>query len=45
MPERIVSDEDFGMGGPDRRVYWPEGMEEWLRPRKREVKRGKRDDD
>lgn len=37
VPEKIVSEEDFGMGGPNNRVYWPEGMEEWLRPRKRVV--------
>lgn len=37
-PERLVSAEDVGMGGAWCRVYWPEGMEEWLRPRKREVK-------
>ncbi|KAI9149571.1 UV-damage endonuclease [Paramyrothecium foliicola] len=37
IPEKIVSAEDFGMGGPQDRVYWPEGMEEWLRPRKRVV--------
>ncbi|KFA79867.1 hypothetical protein S40288_03746 [Stachybotrys chartarum IBT 40288] len=36
-PEKIVSAEDFGMGGPQNRVYWPEGMEEWLRPMKRVV--------
>ncbi|KAK0609521.1 UV-endonuclease UvdE-domain-containing protein [Bombardia bombarda] len=36
-----VSEEDFAMGGPDNRVYWPLGMEEWLKPRKREVKKGK----
>lgn len=36
-PEKIVSAEDFGMGGPQNRVYWPEGMEEWLRPMKRIV--------
>ncbi|KAM0283741.1 hypothetical protein ACHAQH_002330 [Verticillium albo-atrum] len=34
-----VSEEDFGMGGPHDRVYWPEGMEAWLRPKKREVKK------
>ncbi|KAI9930555.1 UV-damage endonuclease [Aspergillus wentii] len=33
-PPRTVSEEDFGMGGPHRRVYWPPGMEEWLRPKK-----------
>ncbi|KAK3650947.1 UV-damage endonuclease [Elasticomyces elasticus] len=26
-------------GGPEGRVYWPPGMEEWLRPKKREVKK------
>lgn len=41
VPERVVSAEDTGMGGPEKRVYWPEGMEEWLRPRKREVKKSK----
>jgi UV DNA damage endonuclease len=41
VPERVVSAEDTGMGGPENRVYWPEGMEEWLRPRKREVKKSK----
>lgn len=35
----VISPEDFGMGGPMRRVYWPEGWEEWLKPKKREVKR------
>ncbi|KAH7202732.1 UV-endonuclease UvdE-domain-containing protein [Fusarium oxysporum] len=34
IPERIVSAEDFAMGGPNNRVYWPEGMEDWLRPKK-----------
>jgi len=42
VPERIVDPEEFGMGGPNNRVYWPEGMEEWLKPRKREVKKGKK---
>lgn len=37
VPEKIVSAEDLGMGGPKGRVYWPEGMEEWLKPRKREI--------
>ncbi|KAK7419710.1 UV-damage endonuclease [Neonectria magnoliae] len=45
VPERIVSADEFGMGGPNNRVYWPEGMEEWLRPRKREVKKGKKEVD
>lgn len=39
----LVPEEDIGMGGPEGRVYWPLGMEEWLRPKKREVK--KKDDD
>ncbi|KAJ5584861.1 uncharacterized protein N7459_004661 [Penicillium hispanicum] len=34
-PPRTVSDDDVGMGGPERRVYWPRGMEEWLRPAKK----------
>ncbi|EGX94968.1 UV-damage endonuclease [Cordyceps militaris CM01] len=33
--EAVVAAEDFGMGGPENRVYWPLGMEEWLRPRKK----------
>ena len=36
-PETIADDE-VGMGGPEGRVYWPPGMEEWLRPVKRVVK-------
>ncbi|KAI0398949.1 UV-endonuclease UvdE-domain-containing protein [Xylaria palmicola] len=32
-----IPDEELGMGGPNNRVYWPIGMEEWLRPQKREV--------
>lgn len=34
-----VPEEEVGMGGPEGRVYWPPGMEEWLRPKKREVKK------
>ncbi|KAI0471501.1 UV-damage endonuclease [Xylariaceae sp. FL0804] len=37
-----VAEADLGMGGPDNRVYWPVGMEEWLRPKKREVKKKKK---
>lgn len=33
-----VSAEEFGMGGPQGRVYWPIGFEEWLHPKKREKK-------
>ena len=38
-PIELVSEEEVGMGGPDGRVYWPPGMEDWLRPKKREVKK------
>ncbi|KAJ5256836.1 hypothetical protein N7478_012940 [Penicillium angulare] len=37
-PPRLITDEEVGMGGPDRRVYWPPTMEEWLRPAKKVVK-------
>ncbi|KAL7275966.1 hypothetical protein RUND412_001066 [Rhizina undulata] len=30
-----IPDEEVGMGGEERRVYWPEGKEEWLKPPKR----------
>lgn len=33
-----IPDEEVGMGGPDGRVYWPLGMQEWLRPVKRIAK-------
>jgi len=33
-----VSPEEFGMGGPQGRVYWPVGFEEWLHPKKKEKK-------
>lgn len=33
-----VGPEEFGMGGPQGRVYWPVGFEEWLHPRKKEKK-------
>ncbi|KAF7510373.1 UV-damage endonuclease [Endocarpon pusillum] len=39
QPPAIVPDEEMGMGGPLGRVYWPVGMEEWLRPKKREIKK------
>ncbi|KAM3418581.1 hypothetical protein BST61_g4557 [Cercospora zeina] len=35
----LVPEEDIGMGGPEGRVYWPPTMEEWLRPKKKEVKK------
>lgn len=33
-----VTPEEFGMGGPQGRVYWPVGFEDWLLPKKREKK-------
>ncbi|KAL6719468.1 UV-damage endonuclease [Lecanora helva] len=36
--QETIPDEDVGMGGPEGRVYWPPGMEHWLRPVKRVVK-------
>ncbi len=35
--EGAVNMDEVGMGGPEGRVYWPPGMEEWLRPVKRVV--------
>ena len=34
----VIPDDEVGMGGPEGRVYWPPGMEEWLRPVKRVIK-------
>jgi UV DNA damage endonuclease len=34
----LVPEEEVGMGGPEGRVYWPPGMEDYLRPKKREIK-------
>ena len=39
VEEVPVPEEEVGMGGPEGRVYWPPGMEEWLRPKKREIKK------
>ena len=36
--QQIILDDDVGMGGPDGRVYWPPGMEHWLRPVKKVIK-------
>ncbi|KAK4097579.1 UV-endonuclease UvdE [Parathielavia hyrcaniae] len=33
-----VSDENYAMGGPNNRVYWPPGQEDWLKPTKRGAK-------
>ena len=35
----LIPEEECGMGGPEGRVYWPPTMEEWLRPKKKEVKK------
>ena len=37
-PPQMIPDDDVGMGGPEGRVYWPPGQEEWLRPVKRIIK-------
>lgn len=36
--QQVIPDNDIGMGGSEGRVYWPPGMEHWLRPVKRVVK-------
>lgn len=36
--QAVILDDDVGMGGPDGRVYWPPGMEHWLRPMKKIIK-------
>lgn len=41
----VVPGDQVGMGGPEGRVYWPPGMEEWLRPVKRIVKPREPSDD
>lgn len=41
----LVPEDEIGMGGPEGRVYWPLGMEEWLRPKKREVKKKEEPDE
>lgn len=35
-PGLTVTSEEFGMGGPLGRVYWPTGCEDWLQPRKKD---------
>lgn len=36
--QQVVLDYEVGMGGPEGRVYWPPGMEHWLRPVKKVIK-------
>lgn len=33
----VTPEDEVGMGGPERRVYWPPGMAAWLRPAKKAV--------
>ncbi|KAL1963108.1 hypothetical protein VTN77DRAFT_8651 [Rasamsonia byssochlamydoides] len=33
-PPPVIPEEEVGMGGPERRVYWPPGKEDWLRPKR-----------
>lgn len=43
LPSSIVIPQDeVGMGGRERRVYWPPGMEAWLRPAKKPVRKNGR---
>ena len=35
--QQFIIEDEVGMGGPDGRVYWPPGMEDWLRPVKKVV--------
>lgn len=41
----LIPEFEVGMGGKENRVYWPVGMEEWLRPKKRETKKKAGDDE
>ncbi|KAJ9112275.1 hypothetical protein QFC19_000694 [Naganishia cerealis] len=41
VPKTLIAEDEVGMGGPENRVYWPPGMEEWLRPKKREIAKKK----
>jgi len=36
--QQTIEDNAVGMGGPEGRVYWPPGMEHWLRPVKKVIK-------
>ncbi|KAI8959072.1 UV-endonuclease UvdE [Daldinia sp. FL1419] len=44
-PPPEIPESELGMGGPNNRVYWPLGMEEWLRPKKREIKKKRANDE
>lgn len=43
--QETILDDEVGMGGPEGRVYWPPGMEHWLRPVKRVIKPKEAKDD
>lgn len=36
--QQVILDDEVGMGGLEGRVYWPPGMEHWLRPVKKVLK-------
>lgn len=36
--QQVILEDEVGMGGPEGRVYWPPGMEHWLRPVKKVLK-------
>ena len=38
LVQETIADDEVGMGGPEGRVYWPPGMEDWLRPVKKVIK-------
>lgn len=38
LVQETITDDEVGMGGPEGRVYWPPGMEHWLRPVKKVIK-------
>ncbi|CAD6594515.1 MAG: UV-damage endonuclease [Alectoria sarmentosa] len=38
LVQQVILDDEVGMGGPEGHVYWPPGMEHWLRPVKKVIK-------
>jgi UV DNA damage endonuclease len=42
-PHPTIPPSETSMGGPQSRVYWPPGMEEWLRPKKRDPPKSRKD--
>lgn len=45
QPRPEIPESELGMGGPENRVYWPLGMEDWLRPKKREIVKKRKADE